>query len=43
MPHRAWDASTRSGVNEPQINVDQFYHRPIYRVVGLLMSAAREY
>jgi hypothetical protein len=23
-------------VNEPQINVDHFYHRPTYRVVGLL-------
>ena len=35
--HRPWDASTRSsGVNEPQINVDHFYHRPIYHVVGLL-------
>jgi hypothetical protein len=35
--HRPWDASTRSsGVNEPQINVDHFYHRPVYHVVGLL-------
>jgi hypothetical protein len=25
-----------SDVNEPQINVDHFYHRPIYHVVGLL-------
>jgi hypothetical protein len=23
-------------VNEPQINVDHFYHRPVYHVVGLL-------
>jgi hypothetical protein len=23
-------------VNDPQINVDHFYHRPTYRVVGLL-------
>jgi hypothetical protein len=23
-------------VNEPQINIDHFYHRPIYHVVGLL-------
>jgi hypothetical protein len=23
-------------MNEPQINVDHFYHRPIYHVVGLL-------
>ena len=23
-------------MNEPQINVDHFYHRPTYRVVGLL-------
>jgi len=31
------DVSTRSGgVNEPQINVDHFYHRPTFRVVGLL-------
>ena len=37
LTHRPWDASTRSsGVNEPQINVDHFYHRPIYHVVGLL-------
>ena len=31
------DAPTRSsGVNEPQINVDHFYHRPVFHVVGLL-------
>ena len=31
------DVSTRSSdVNEPQINVDHFYHRPIYHVVGPL-------
>jgi hypothetical protein len=31
------DVSTRSSdVNEPQINVDHFYHRPTYHVVGLL-------
>jgi len=23
-------------VNEPQVNVDHFYHRPVYHVVGLL-------
>ena len=23
-------------MNEPQINIDHFYHRPIYHVVGLL-------
>jgi len=23
-------------VNEPQVNVDHFYHRPTFRVVGLL-------
>jgi hypothetical protein len=23
-------------VNEPQVNVDHFYHRPVYNVVGLL-------
>jgi hypothetical protein len=29
------DVSTRSSdVNEPQINVDHFYHRPTYHVVG---------
>lgn len=33
---RRWDTSTpSSGVNEPQINVDYFYHRPVYHV-GLL-------
>src|SRR5215469_11841842 len=31
------DTPTRSsGVNEPQINVDHFYHRPVFHVVGLL-------
>jgi hypothetical protein len=25
-------------VNDPQINVDHFYHRPTYRVVGLLTA-----
>src|SRR5215475_3056057 len=35
--HCSMDASTRSrDVNEPQINVDHFYHRPVYHVVGLL-------
>src|SRR5215831_13386665 len=35
--HCTMDASTRSrDVNEPQINVDHFYHRPVYHVVGLL-------
>ena len=23
-------------MNEPQVNVDHFYHRPVYHVVGLL-------
>ena len=23
-------------MNEPQINVDHFYHRPVYHMVGLL-------
>jgi hypothetical protein len=33
----SWDAlAGRSYMNEPQINVDHFYHRPTYRVVGLL-------
>ena len=27
-------------MNEPQINVDHFYHRPIYHVVGLLTDKA---
>jgi hypothetical protein len=27
-------------VNEPQINVDHFYHRPIYHVVGLLTETS---
>jgi hypothetical protein len=26
----------RTDVNEPQINVDHFYHRPTYRLIGLL-------
>ena len=31
------DVSTRSSdVNEPQVNVDHFHHRPTYHVVGLL-------
>jgi hypothetical protein len=28
-------------VNEPQINVDHFYHRPVYHVVGLLSQTAQ--
>jgi hypothetical protein len=28
-------------VNEPQINVDHFYHRPVYRVVGLLTDKSQ--
>jgi hypothetical protein len=37
LTHRPWNASTGSSdLNEPQINVDHFYHRPIYHVVGLL-------
>jgi hypothetical protein len=28
-------------VNEPQINVDHFYHRPIYHVVGLLTDKSQ--
>jgi hypothetical protein len=27
-------------VNEPQVNVDHFYHRPVYHVVGLLTEQA---
>jgi hypothetical protein len=35
--HRPRGAPTRSSVrNEPQVNVDHFYHRPVYHVVGLL-------
>src|SRR6476620_1647873 len=33
----SWNGSRGSSdVNEPQINVDHFYHRPTYHVVGLL-------
>jgi hypothetical protein len=28
-------------VNEPQINVDHFYHRPVYNVVGLLTDKSQ--
>ena len=28
-------------MNEPQINVDHFYHRPIYHVVGLLTDTSQ--
>jgi hypothetical protein len=28
-------------VNEPQVNVDHFYHRPVYHVVGLLGESRR--
>jgi len=28
-------------VNEPQVNVDRFYHRPAYHVVGLLTDTAQ--
>ena len=36
------DVSTRSSdVNEPQINVDHFYHRPTYHVVGLLPGQSK--
>jgi len=28
-------------VNEPQINVDHFYHRPTYHVVGLLTEKSQ--
>jgi hypothetical protein len=28
-------------VNEPQINVDHFYHRAAYRVVGLLTDKSQ--
>jgi hypothetical protein len=39
---RPWDVSTGSSdVNEPQINVDHFYHRPVYHVVGLLTEKSR--
>jgi hypothetical protein len=40
--HRPWDVPAgSSGVNEPQINVDHFYHRPIYHVVGLLSEKSQ--
>jgi hypothetical protein len=39
---RPWDVSAGSSdVNEPQINVDHFYHRPIYHVVGLLTEKSQ--
>ena len=28
-------------MNEPQINVDHFYHRPVYHVVGLLSQKSQ--
>jgi hypothetical protein len=28
-------------VNEPQVNVDHFYHRPVYNVVGLLTDQSQ--
>jgi hypothetical protein len=28
-------------MNEPQINVDHFYHRPVYNVVGLLTETSQ--
>ena len=28
-------------MNEPQINVDHFYHRPTYRVVGVLTEQSQ--
>ena len=28
-------------MNEPQINVDHFYHRPVYHVVGLLTDKSQ--
>jgi hypothetical protein len=28
-------------VNEPQVNVDHFYHRPTFRVVGLLTEKSQ--
>ena len=37
LTHRLWDGSSGSSdMNDPQINVDHFYHRPVYHVVGLL-------
>ena len=27
-------------MNEPQVNVDHFYHRPVYHVVGLLSESS---
>ena len=42
LTHRPRDASAGSSdVNEPQINVDRFYHRPTYRVVGLLSDKSQ--
>ena len=28
-------------MNEPQVNVDHFYHRPVYHVVGLLTDKSQ--
>ena len=28
-------------MNEPQVNVDHFYHRPVYHVVGLLTDTSQ--
>lgn len=28
-------------MNEPQVNVDHFYHRPVYNVVGLLTEKSQ--
>ena len=28
-------------MNEPQVNVDHFYHRPTFRVVGLLSERSQ--
>ena len=42
VTERPWDGpSGSSDVNEPQINVDHFYHRPIYHVVGLLTETSQ--
>jgi hypothetical protein len=37
LTHRPRGAPAGSSdMNEPQVNVDHFYHRPVYHVVGLL-------
>src|SRR6516164_526275 len=36
IPRHCQTGSGDGYVNEPQVNVDHYYHRPVYNVVGLL-------